>query len=138
MTNKCDLAAAKAIPAEALSTPHQRYPGCSAPFRTNTIPAVAAAKANCTALIHPIVASNRSTPPGSRGIDYPGYSMLFYINNGLHASLNLHTSNARECQSMLNCRTKIAIFPMTSLLSGIQCQFFFNVFSCLTKRNELK
>jgi hypothetical protein len=96
------------------------------------------AKANCTVLSHPIVASNHSAPTGSRGIDYPGYSMLFYINNGLPASLNLHTSNARECQNMLNYWTKIAIFPMTSLLSGIQCQFFFNVFSCLTKRNELK
>ncbi|MCI67947.1 hypothetical protein A2U01_0089206 [Trifolium medium] len=33
-------------------------------------PAVAATKANCAALSHPIAASNRSAPLGSRGIDY--------------------------------------------------------------------
>ncbi|GAU26832.1 hypothetical protein TSUD_289370 [Trifolium subterraneum] len=41
------------------------------PLRTNANPAVAATKANCFTLSHPIVVNNRSALPGSRAIDYP-------------------------------------------------------------------
>ncbi|PNX60176.1 hypothetical protein L195_g051793, partial [Trifolium pratense] len=62
-------------------------------------PAIAAAKAICAALSHPIVASNRSAPPGSRGIDYPD------VSNGLDV-LNRskpQPQKVRENQYQLDC-----------------------------------